>query len=39
MRYVTTLIADHGHTRILITCMDEADVQTIIRTPSGAGRL
>ena len=28
------LIADHGHTRILITCMDEADVQTIIRTPS-----
>jgi N-acyl-D-amino-acid deacylase len=28
------LIADHGHTRILITCMDEADVQAIIRTPS-----
>ena len=28
------LIADHGHTRILITCMDETDVQTIIRTPS-----
>jgi N-acyl-D-aspartate/D-glutamate deacylase len=28
------LIADHGHTRILITSMDEIDVQTIIRTPS-----
>jgi N-acyl-D-amino-acid deacylase len=28
------LMADQGHTRILITCMDETDVQTIIRTPS-----
>ncbi len=28
------LIADHGHTRILITCMDETDVQSIIRTSS-----
>jgi N-acyl-D-aspartate/D-glutamate deacylase len=28
------LIADHGHTRILITCMDETDVQEIIRAPA-----
>ena len=28
------LIADHGHTRILITSMDEADVQTILRSPT-----
>ncbi|MCZ6875365.1 MAG: D-aminoacylase [bacterium] len=28
------LIADQGHTRILITSMDEADVQTILRSPS-----
>jgi N-acyl-D-aspartate/D-glutamate deacylase len=28
------LIADQGHTRILITCMDETDVQTIIRAPA-----
>ena len=28
------LIADRGHTRILITCMDETDVQEIIRTPA-----
>jgi N-acyl-D-aspartate/D-glutamate deacylase len=28
------LISDQGHTRILITSMDEADVQTILRSPS-----
>jgi N-acyl-D-aspartate/D-glutamate deacylase len=28
------LLADRGHTRILITSMAEADVQTIVRTPS-----
>jgi N-acyl-D-aspartate/D-glutamate deacylase len=27
------LIADQGHTRILVTSMDEADVQTIVRSP------
>lgn len=28
------IIADRGHTRILITCMDEADVREIIRHPA-----
>ncbi|MGH8056872.1 MAG: N-acyl-D-amino-acid deacylase family protein [Candidatus Entotheonellia bacterium] len=28
------LIADHGHTRILVTSMHEADVQEIIHSPS-----
>ena len=28
------LIADRGHTRILVTSMAEADVQTILRTPT-----
>lgn len=28
------LIADHGHTRILITSMDEADVRTILSSPT-----
>lgn len=28
------LIADHGHTRILVTSMAEEDVQTILRTPT-----
>lgn len=28
------LIADQGHTRILITSMDEADVQAILRSPT-----
>jgi N-acyl-D-amino-acid deacylase len=28
------LIADQGHTRILITSMDEDDVQTILRSPT-----
>jgi N-acyl-D-amino-acid deacylase len=27
------LIADRGHTRILVTSMDEADVQAIVRSP------
>ena len=27
------IMADQGHTRILITSMDEADVQTILRSP------
>ncbi len=28
------LIADRGHTRILVTSMDEADVQSIVRSPT-----
>jgi N-acyl-D-amino-acid deacylase len=28
------LIADHGHTRILITCMAEDDVRTILASPT-----
>jgi N-acyl-D-amino-acid deacylase len=28
------LIADRGHTRILVTCMAEEDVQVILRTPT-----
>jgi N-acyl-D-amino-acid deacylase len=28
------LIADRGHTRILVTSMDEADVQSIVRSPA-----
>jgi N-acyl-D-amino-acid deacylase len=28
------LIADRGHTRILITCMSEDDVRTILRSPT-----
>ena len=27
------LIADRGHTRVLITCMDEEDVRTILAHP------